>query len=204
MSELDSRLKDISEIRTLMEKSSKFLSLSGLSGISAGVIALIGAFAANQYLSSKGVTIDQASQDKSLLGFLLLIAGVVLVIGLGCAIFFSTQMAKKKGYPIWNNTTKWMVASLFVPMGAGGIFCLILVYNGLLHFAIPATMLFYGLSLLNASKYTVTEIRYLALSEIALGLIASIWFTYGLIFWAIGFGVLHILYGVLLYQKYEK
>ena len=97
-----------------------------------------------------------------------------------------------------------MVASLFVPMGAGGIFCLILVYNGLLHIAIPATMLFYGLSLLNASKYTVTEIRYLALSEIALGLIATIGFKYGIVFWAIGFGVLHIIYGILLYLKYEK
>lgn len=97
-----------------------------------------------------------------------------------------------------------MLASLFVPLITGGLFCLILIHNGLFRFAVPATLIFYGLSLLNASKYTVSEIRYLALLEIALGLIASLWTDYEFFLWAIGFGDLHIIYGILMYFKYEK
>jgi hypothetical protein len=65
-------------------------------------------------------------------------------------------------------------------------------------------LIFYGLALLNASKYTLKEIRYLGMSEICLGLIASAWVQFGIVFWGIGFGMLHIIYGTFMYFKYEK
>lgn len=208
MSDIDNHLKDISEIRTLMERSSKFLSLSGLSGISAGIVALIGVIIAYQKIVSLHINpfvpFFNSQPDTDLVSFLLKDAAVILILALGLAISFSVRLAKKKGYPVWNNTSKWMMASIFVPLTTGGLFCLALLHYGQLYLVAPATLIFYGLSLLNASKYTVTEIRYLALSEIALGLIASRWVAYGLFFWAIGFGIVHILYGILLYFKYEK
>jgi hypothetical protein len=44
----------------------------------------------------------------------------------------------------------------------------------------------------------------LGICEIGLGLIASIYMGYGLLFWAVGFGVLHIIYGIVMYMKYER
>ena len=68
----------------------------------------------------------------------------------------------------------------------------------------PTTLLFYGLALYNAGKYTLDEIRYLGVSEIILGLLGCIFIGYGLMFWALGFGVLHIVYGFMMWWKYER
>lgn len=81
---------------------------------------------------------------------------------------------------------------------------MILIYQGHIELAAPATLVFYGLALLNASKYTLSDIRYLGLLEIVTGLMATFFIEYGLLFWAFGFGLLHIVYGIFMYYKYEK
>jgi hypothetical protein len=200
MNNLDEHLKDIFEIRSMMERSSKFLSLSGLSGVCAGMIALLGAGAA--YLQLKGN--GSATDPQNLFSFFILDAGTVLMSAIAFAIFFTTRMARKKQLPVWNNTTKYMLANLSIPLFAGGIFCFILWYHGLVMLIAPATLLFYGISLLNTSNVTLNEVRYLALAEMALGLLATLFLDLWLMFWAIGFGLLHIVYGTYMYTKYEK
>jgi hypothetical protein len=113
-------------------------------------------------------------------------------------------MARKKQLPVWDHTTKHLLGSLLIPLGTGGIFCFILWYHGLVLLIAPVTLIFYGLALLNSSKFTVPDIRYLALAEIVLGLLATLLLDDWLFIWAIGFGVLHIVYGIFLYVKYEK
>jgi len=66
----------------------------------------------------------------------------------------------------------------------------------------PLTLIFYGLALVNASKYTLSEIRSFGIAEIVLGLIAMAFIGYGLLFWAIGFGLLHIIYGIIMHVRY--
>ena len=104
---------------------------------------------------------------------------------------------------VWDSTARRMVISLFVPLATGGIFCLILLYHHLVFLMAPSTLLFYGLALINASKYTLHEARVLGISEVILGLMAAWLVGYGLLFWAIGFGVLHIFYGLMMYFRYE-
>jgi hypothetical protein len=65
-------------------------------------------------------------------------------------------------------------------------------------------LIFYGMALLNGSKYTYHEIRALGILEVLLGLIASMNLGHGLLFWALGFGVLHIIYGVLVWYRHER
>jgi predicted lysophospholipase L1 biosynthesis ABC-type transport system permease subunit len=200
MNTIDESLKDLTEIRSMMERSSKFLSLSGLAGVSAGVVALTGAGAA-YFTLNRNETLEQ---QRNLLDFFIYDAIAVLTFALGLAIFFSVRMAKKKNLPVWNHTAKYLLYSLLVPLASGGLFCLILWYHGLVILIAPSTLVFYGLALLNSSKFTVTEIRYLALAEIVLGLLATLLLDYWLAFWSIGFGLLHIAYGILIYVKYEK
>ncbi len=207
------QLEALEQIRNLMERSSRFISLSGLSGIAAGFFALLGAAGVYIYLgmtpfSQKYLYFNQARiEEKWGLGlteFLVIDGFVVLILGICSGIFFTTRKAKRNNQAIWDPLTQRLLINLFIPLVAGGIFCLALLYHGFIGFIAPATLIFYGLALLNASKYTLNDIRYLGLSQIGLGLIGMFFIGNGLELWAFGFGVLHILYGSLMYFKYER
>jgi len=216
MDKHEQHLENLTEIRSIMDRSSRFISLSGLSGIFAGIFALSGAAAVYLYFSSyyypryynQGVyrvsDLIRGGELSEYLLFLLLDGLIVLVLAVSSAMFFTVRNARKKGNPIWDKTAKRLLTNMFIPLAAGGIFCLILLFHGQIYLIAPATLLFYGLALLNAGKYTLNDVRYLGICEIILGLIASVYIGYGLIFWAIGFGVLHILYGTIMYYKYER
>lgn len=208
MNEQEEQLKALGEMRDLMNRSSRFLSLSGLSGIFAGIFALLGAGAAYLVLfdaSYVGWFVSDSRYDATkFYTFFFTDAGAVLFLSLFAAWYFSSRRAKKAGVPFWDATAWRMLVNLFIPLIAGGIFCFALLYHGTIGFIAPATLIFYGLALLNASKYTVNDIRYLGISEIILGLISMFFIANGLLFWALGFGVLHIIYGIVLYYKYER
>ncbi|MEO5643596.1 MAG: hypothetical protein ABIQ40_18180 [Bacteroidia bacterium] len=206
MNETEDQLKALSEMRDLMNRSSRFLSLSGLSGICAGVFALIGAVVAWKYLYS--LNGDELYGDFDVPGsfytFFFVDAGLVLFLSLICGWYFSNRRAKRAGVSLFDETALRMLANLFIPLATGGLFCFALLYYGVVGLIAPATLIFYGLALLNASKYTVKDIRFLGICQIVLGLISTMFIFHGLIFWAIGFGVLHIIYGTVLYFKYER
>ena len=200
MDSIDNRLNDIAEIRSLMEQSSKFLSLSGLSGVSAGVVGIAAYVVAREQL---GQPAPEGTGPEVLLLYCIE-AVVTLLFALGLAAYFSSRMAKRKGLAVWTAATKYLVVNLSIPLAAGGAFCGALLCHGFYSIIAPAMLIFYGLALLNSSKYTLREIRYLGLSEICLGLFGAVWLDYGLILWCAGFGVLHVLYGLFMYLKYEK
>jgi hypothetical protein len=211
MSNEQEHLKAITDIRSMMERSSRFISLSGLSGIFAGIIALVGAAAAFIYLNlglfssgyyERGVIGNSLNFDY--LMFFFFDGIIVLFLALLFGTIFTVRNAKKKNIPIWDNTTKLLLINLFIPLAAGGFFVLILVHHQLISLVAPATLIFYGMALLNASKYTFKDVRYLGIFEIILGLLSSIYIGYGLLFWAMGFGILHIIYGTVMYYKYER
>ncbi|MFH0865082.1 MAG: hypothetical protein V1904_02735 [Bacteroidota bacterium] len=204
-------LKTLTEIRNLMEKSSRFISLSGLSGVFAGFFALIGALCAFLYLEMS-ILSDEYYQNAIIgnrlnIDFILFffIDGlIVLFLAITFGILFTVRNSRKKGVPIWGVSARLTIINLFIPLVAGGLFCFILLYHHIIYLIAPATLVFYGLALVNASKYTFKEIRYLGMAEILIGLIACICIGYGLLFWALGFGVLHIIYGTVMFSQYER
>jgi len=204
MTEIDNGLKDVAEIRSMMERSSKFLSLSGLSGVSAGIVALAGWAWAMWYLGSRfGPETGGVVNHRDVL-LLMLDSALVIAAALSVSMFFSWRLAKRRGLPIWNATAKDTVSALLIPLVSGGVFCLILVRQEL-YATIPSAMLmFYGMALVSAGKFTVHDIRVLGLCQILLGLTAALLPEIGLWLWATGFGLLHIVYGIVVYMKYEK
>lgn len=198
----------LTEIRHLMERSSRFISLSGFSGIFAGIYALLGALAAYYYLHSdrnpEKETYVSAPYDYDVLIFLTADALLVLILAIGTGIFLTTRKAKKDGNSLLDAAAKKLIVNLIIPLLTGGIFCLALIYRGNTFYLAPSMLIFYGLSLVHASKYTRDDVRSLGMAEIALGTVALFAVGYGLLFWAIGFGVLHIVYGAYMYNKYEK
>lgn len=212
-------LKELARIRGLMDRSTRFLSLSGLSGIIAGAAALIGAFAAREHHKAliwsgdalAGAGSRYAGTDLTFrdawwghVAFLITDAAIVLVVALVAALWFTWRRSKRTGQGLWDASARRMVANLFLPLMAGGLFALALILNGAVQLVPAATLVFYGVALLNASKYTLDEIRWLGLSEMALGVVAAFWADAGLLFWALGFGVLHIFYGGLMYLRHER
>ncbi len=208
MSEQD-YLQDISEIKNMMNKSSRFISLSGLSGILAGIYALIGAYFANGIITDYGEyiksdTIINSVNPNVFELELIVIALLVISLSIITGIILTSKKAKKSGDNIWNKTSIRLLSNFLIPLVTGGIFSLILLDYKIIGMIAPSTLIFYGLACVNASKYTLGDIRYLGIANIILGLISTQFIGYGLYFWAFGFGVLHIAYGTLMYLKYEK
>lgn len=212
MDEKIEKLKDIKEIRTLMERASLFLSLSGIAGIIVGFLAILAV--ALVYIKLDIDLLDPINYEvylggsdaekKSFYSFIFTDFTVALILSIFVGILFAIRKAKKEQQPIWDATSRRLLINMFIPLIAGGLFCLILVYHGNIHLIAPITLLFYGLALLNASKYTITDIRYLGIIELVVGLAAAFFVGYGLLFWVFGFGVLHIVYGTTIYLKYER
>lgn len=198
-------LENLKEIRSMMERSTRFISLSGLSGIIAGLWAIAGAIVARVFI--REFYFSSINYRSSLLTLeikLLITAAIVLIGAIGSAYFFTLKKSKKDKTQIWNKTTKKMLANLSIPLLTGGILVLFLMYYQLYVFIAPFTLIFYGLACVNTSNNTVTDIRYLGITIILVGLFNMLFLGYGLYFWALGFGVLHIIYGTIMYFKYEK
>ncbi len=216
MEEQKEHLQALSDIRSMMERSSRFISLSGLSGVFAGIFALIGAYLAHlklcaylvdyrkaySYIGDRNTEYD--ASPVGLLIYLFTVAAAVLAASLIVGVVLTMRNSKKRGIKTWDSTAKRLLINLIIPLVTGGLFCLILLYRGDIGLVAPATLIFYGLALFNASKYTLNDIRYLGICEIILGLISTFYTGYGLYFWALGFGVLHIMYGAVMYFKYER
>lgn len=197
---------ELASIRNLMERSSKFISLSGLSGVMAGIYALIGGYFAYRliYINGGIEAREYYINNQDIWKQLCLIALVVLILSVATGIWLTIGQAEKKGEKFWNPGSKRLFTNLAIPLIIGGMFILIILYRGYFGIIAPACLIFYGLGLISGSQYTFSDVRWLGFLEIALGLIASLFPAYGLIFWMIGFGLLHILYGAIMHFKYDK
>lgn len=190
----------------MMERSSRFISLSGLSGVGAGVSALVGGlyvYFRLQQLGADYLATNSRVYQSSLLSEFIVVAILVLLFAMSFGMFFTIRKSNKNNLPIWTSTTKNMLFNLALPLVVGGVFCVALLTHQLFVFVAPVTLIFYGLALVNAEKYTFSDIKYLGFLEIILGLISLFVLGKGLIFWIIGFGVLHIVYGIIMFKKYK-
>lgn len=199
--------QELAEIKSMMERSTRFLSLSGLSGIMAGVYALVAAAIAYGLIYYPNLPIGFRTSyinDSQVLPKLLLLASAVLVLSLATAWVFSKKKSQRTATKIWSPASKRFIIALVIPLVTGGIFCLALIFRGYTIIVAPASLVFYGLALINASNFTLSEIKYLGYFELVLGILSAFFPGFGLIFWALGFGILHIIYGAVMHFKYDR
>jgi hypothetical protein len=218
MDDYQQPIDSIKDIKQMMERSSRFISLSGWSGVAAGVCALVGTWFASDIITKNGgpssehISVYRADHaDNNLLDLqtfmgskLFLIAALTFVAAFFLSFFFTWVRSKKTGTPVWGNSSQRLLINVLGPMLAGGLFLLRMIQLGIVGLIAPGCLLFYGLALVNASKYTFGEVRYLGYANILLGIINCWYIGYGLYFWAAGFGVLHIVYGIIMWYKYER
>lgn len=198
--------EDLSHIRSMMERSSRFISLSGLSGVFAGLAAITGAIYVYFAFQREGIDYFAGQRNifsKGLVNELIVTGTVILLVAIFSGYFFTASKSRKKGLKIWDATTKRLLTTFAVPLVAGGVFCLALLYHHLFVFIAPATLIFYGLALVSAERYTLTDIKYLGYCQIVLGLLSLFFLGWGLVTWTVGFGVLHVVYGLIMHKKYK-
>jgi hypothetical protein len=203
-------LQEVKDIRRLMERSSRFISLSGLSGIAAGLFAIIGAIIARYFIfDSYYINYNDrghfaVEEFKSLKLQLIVLAACIFGAAFFSAFYFTWRKSTQQGLSLWNTVSRRLFWNMTIPLAAGGFFILGMLQQNEWRFIAPACLLFYGLALINASKYTLTDIRYLGYCQVVVGLVNMQWIGQGLLFWAFGFGILHIIYGVVMWWKYER
>ena len=195
-------LKDISEIKNMMNKSSRFISLSGISGILAGIYALIGAAVAYWLVTT--YSYGTLKLDGKIFRLVMLDLGLVALFSIVTGIILTTRKAKKNATSMWDGTSKRLVLNFLIPLVAGGLYILIILSHGKYGQTGGLMLIFYGLALINASKYSIGDIQYLGYIEIALGLIATLYPGKGFWLWVIGFGIMHIIYGTWMHFKYDR
>ena len=198
--------EDLLHIRKMMEKSSRVISLSGISGVFAGLFALAGAFYVYFLFQKNKIDYFDGTRnfyEVNLILHLVVVAMVVMFLAIVSGAYFTIRKSKKNNLPIWDNATKKLLINFAFPLAIGGIFCAALLYHHLHGLLAPVTLIFYGLALFNAGNYTFSDVKYLGLCEIILGIVSLFFLGYGLFFWAIGFGVLHIVYGIVMHKKYK-
>ncbi|WP_243751729.1 hypothetical protein [Niastella caeni] len=208
-------LETLQDIKRIMERSSRFISLSGWSGISAGVCALLGAWAGHSRIASylqtvrgssyyRGETATVSDSATALMQDLVIIAAITFITAFISAFLFTWARSRKNGTPLWDPIVQRLAWNTILPMVIGGLVLVRAMQWGYFELVAPGCLIFYGLALVNASKYTLGEIRYLGYGQLILGII-NLWaIGGGLYFWAAGFGLLHILYGVIMWWKYER
>ena len=196
--ETSTHADDLKTIRKIMEESSRFLSLSGLSGVFAGIFAIIGFIIALLIISS-----DRISAAGNIDLALFIDALVILVAALSVSVILSYRKALRTGKKIWTGITKRMLLNLIIPLISAAAFILIFYLENNFSYIIPSMLVFYGLALVNAGKFTFGEIQYLGILQVILGIISAVFTEYALYLWVLGFGVLHVLYGLIMHKKYR-
>ena len=205
MNDQNHHLDTLQDIKQMMERSSRFISLSGLSGIAAGICALVGAWFARGMIMECTMSSGVPSQDLSgLRSDLVRVAIITFIAAFILAFIFTYLRSKKTNTPVWGTMARRVMINVAIPMIAGGLYLMALINEGVYGYIAPGCLIFYGLAILNASKYTLTEVRYLAYGLLLLGIINLSFIGYGIYFWALGFGVLHIIYGSIMWWKYER
>lgn len=208
MKEEQDYIRDIADMRSMLERSSKYLSLSGLGALMTGMYALVACFVAYKvFCIDPGTLTSSYTSDGAFeptLLKVLFLAMAVLIVSLVTVFYLSYKKATKKQEKFWNPTAKRVLLNMALPLVAGGILILILVAKGLPQYMAALSLLFYGLAFFNASKFTLDEVRSMAIIEIALGLLSAWFVEYSLWFWALGFGIVHIVYGIFIYYRYER
>lgn len=214
MDQYSDQLKELSHIRSMMEKSTRFISLNGITGIAIGIIALIAA-ALIYFISHLSpfqkedifwdFVENMPDQNVELAKiYLVVIALATLLIALITGLYFTYRKTQRNNIRLWSKSFRLMLINIAIPLATGGIFCIILIQNGAANMVAGSMLIFYGLSLINGAKYTLQDVNSLGLIEIVLGLV-TLWMNkYGLEMWAIGFGIFHIIYGAKIYLNQQK
>ena len=192
-------ISTLNDIKDMMERSSKFKAISGLSIIIVGILAsLVSAYI---YFFLGDYSINTPAKWR----LTAWIAIAFLVVAFS-TVFVMAYLKARRNHLRFNfdTTLRRLLLNFFIPLGAGGLLCIALLMQQHYGLVSSITLVFYGLALINCSHFSYPALRYLGYAELALGLVDCFLVNYALLTWFIGFGVFHIVFGIIFIVKYGR
>lgn len=195
----------LSDIRNMMERSQKVLFLDGTAGIVAAVWALLGAVAVSLVLYGTvsplwGAWINPIrNSDWSTFFIVAIICAAVFCAAFLTVWLMSKRRAERDGMEFKLDAgTRRLLGNFFTAMVVGGLVCLTPLFNGLWNMVPGYMLLFYGLALVLISPiaFKISITKYFGYTEIMLGIAALALAPLGIMFWTIGFCILHLVWGI--------
>lgn len=194
--------ESIKVIRDIMERSAGYTIFSGLSGIIAGLLSLIGCYLSEQVWAGEQ-TIDQNAHY-------LIIWFSILALAIVQDRVLAERKARKSGQTTWTPATYQAIKAILPGMCLAFALSLraLIIYD---YDAIPAIcILGYAVSLCAAGMFSIYELRVFGVVQLVTGVIALFLpliprFNHpqtALYFMALSFGVYHIIYGLIMWRKY--
>jgi len=191
---------DLAHIRSMMERSSRFLSLSGWAGIIPGLLALAGLATAGWFIDLAILTGDYTTginKHSPLVMQLGTIAVVVLALSIFTSWFMCMRKARLDKQSTWTPAIRNMLLHFAIPLLAGAVIVGWIYQKEQWELLSPVLLSFYGLALVLVSQFTLRSVFWMGIFEIALSIPAGIT-GWDLPVLAIGFGFTHIVYGIMM------
>jgi hypothetical protein len=184
----DRAIENLTFIRSTMERATAFTAVPGWGGVAMGVTALIAAVVAAR----------QETADGWLVVWL-----VEAVVAMGIESFAIARKARALGGAILARPAKRFLLSFTPPIAAGAILTLAL-YQAELYRALPGLwLLLYGTGVVTGGAFSVRAVPVMGLCFMVLGMAAALGpASWGDPLMALGFGVLHIGFGVFIARRH--
>ena len=178
-------------IRALMERSTKFSTFSGLSGVCAGMASIIGCIITRLYIPDPGAFPVQ----------FLALWSTVIVIAVGADYLLMKRRAAQVGKRVLSRLGKQMVIASVPGLGTGAIVTFYLLQHHLLGSVYPFWMLAYGLAVSATGLFSQREVSLLGVAFLIAGAACLFATGIGLPMMAVTFGGFHIVYGLAMSRK---
>ena len=200
----------LDDIRDMMSKSSRFQAISGYSIIIVGLYAAVAAAIAAALVGAVNLfpffeNIDATLNTPAKIRLATIIALSLFTLSL--LTVFAMAIAKSKRHNLrfaFDKRMRQMLTDFFLPLAAGGLVSIALIMQQ--HYGLTSSimLLFYGLALVNSSHYTYPALRWLGYTELALGIADCLTVKHAILFWFLGFSVMHIIFGIVYVIMFER
>jgi hypothetical protein len=196
---LEEARENLRVIRQTMERSTKYSTLSGLSGVLIGLAAIAGVLATN-WLTGDAPPGASVYRHPSALA---LVWVSVLVMAVAIDFACNKRRAARVGKHVVSPLGAHIVLAALPAFLAGGVLTLFFYQHALLYYVWGVWMLSYGLAISAVGLFSVKPVLALGAAFVLAGAVTLLLpLPYHLYMMALTFGGFHIGYGVVMARKH--
>lgn len=185
-------------IRELMERSTRYTTFSGYSGVLAGTASITGCIIT--WLLQQGPSGLYPARVPFLLTW-----SLVVLFAIGADYLLTKRHAARVGKHILSRLGQQMAFASLPGLGTGALLTLLLVRHHLLNEVYPLWMLCYGIAICAVGLFSQREVKYLGALFLCAGALTLVLIQgqpgWGLPMMALSFGGFHIVWGVLMARR---
>ena len=182
--------ENLKMIRNLMERSTQYSTFSGLSGVFAGLVSIVGCL----------VTQAMGKVDDRPIEFIVTWA-IVILVAVGADYLLTKRRAAEVGKRVLSRLGRQMVIAAIPGLGSGSLLTFYFMQHKMLANIFPVWMLAYGIAVCATGLFSQREVSALGAAFLVAGAFSLLLPVSGLLMMAITFGGFHIVYALVMSKK---